>query len=58
MQPNPLLQIERGSAIMLRSLLLIFVTFCIKKPFISSDSGYYSFDFGLIEDVPVMYVYE
>ena len=43
---------------MLRSLLLIFVIFCIKEPFISSDSVCYSFDFGLIDDVPVMYVYE
>ena len=43
---------------MLRSLLLIFVIFCIKKPFISSDSVCYSFDFGLIDDVPVVYVYE
>ena len=46
------------SAVMLRSLLLIFVIFCIKKPFISSDSVCYSFDFGLIDDVRVMYVYE
>ena len=46
------------SAVMLRLLLLIFVIFCIKKPFISSDSVCYSFDFGLIDDVPVMYVYE
>ena len=46
------------SAVMLRSLLLIFVIFCKKKPLISSDSVCYSFDFGLIDDVPVMYVYE